>query len=160
MALSGDAGDVFMSADELRAYMTEVEMAKASKALAEMSAAEKAQKALVDRLSQRIDLTPERKKEVMLRVMSRIKQVAADGKEDLLVMQFPASMCTDKGRAINNNDPEWPGTLTGLPRQAFELWNDELKPAGYRLAASIITWPDGMPGDVGFQLSWGKPRTA
>jgi hypothetical protein len=71
-------------------------------------------------------------------------------------MRFPHELCADKGRAINNAEPGWPETLTGRPRQAFELWRDHLRPAGYRLSAVIVDWPGGLPGDVGFFLSWGS----
>jgi hypothetical protein len=73
-----------------------------------------------------------------------------------MVMRFPNVLCTDKGRAINNSDPAWPETLTGRPRQAYELWRDQLKAAGFRLSAMIIEWPGGLPGDIGFFLKWGE----
>ena len=66
--------------------------------------------------------------------------------------------CTDKGRGINNADKDWPETLTGRPRQAYEFWRDHLRPAGYRLKAMIIEWPGGLPGDVGFFLQWGDAK--
>ena len=50
--------------------------------------------------------------------------------------------------------------LTGVPRQAFELWRNELQPAGYRLKAMIVEWPQGLPGDVGLILAWGDESFA
>ena len=75
-----------------------------------------------------------------------------------MVMRFPVELCTDKGRAINNTDPDWPDSLTGRPRQAYELWRDQLRDGGYKLKAMIIEWPAGMPGDVGFFLSWSDSK--
>ena len=69
-------------------------------------------------------------------------------------MRFPSALCTDKGRAINNAEPDWPATLTGRPRQAYEFWKEHLQPAKYKLRAMIIDWPGGLPGDVAFFLSW------
>ena len=37
-----------------------------------------------------------------------------------------------------------------------ELVHDHLKPRGYRIAYQIIDFPGGMPGDIGFTLSWGE----
>ena len=51
-----------------------------------------------------------------------------------------------------------PETLTGRPRQAYELWRDQLRSAGFRLSAMIVEWPGGLPGDVGFFLKWGEAK--
>ena len=63
-----------------------------------------------------------------------------------------------QSRAINNADKDWPETLTGRPREAYEFWRDHLRPKGYRLKAMIIEWPGGLPGDVGFFLQWGDAK--
>ena len=52
------ADESFMSADDLRSYMTELEMAKASKMAASMDKAEEARKKLVASLQQEIAVTP------------------------------------------------------------------------------------------------------
>ena len=38
--------------------------------------------------------------------------------------------------------------------QAFEFWRDHLQPEGYGLKAMIVDWPEGLPGDIGFFLTW------
>jgi hypothetical protein len=76
------------------------------------------------------------------------------GKTEALVYSFPSTLCSDSGRAINNALPEWPDTLQGKARELFERYEQNLKPAGYRLKAMIINFPGGVPGDVGFYLSW------
>jgi hypothetical protein len=145
---------LFMSAEELRGYADKIDTARASKAFQGMKSAEDARNELLSRLSKPIPVTDE----IRNRVLSRLKQAAVEGRTDLNVMQFPVELCTDGGRAINNNESDWPETLTGVPRQAYEIWRDKLKPAGYRLSAMIVEWPHGMPGDVGFFLSWGEAR--
>ena len=60
-------------------------------------------------------------------------------------------VCTDHGRAINQREPGWEKTLTGLP----QLWYDYLRPRGYKIKFEIIDWPGGLPGDVGVTLVWG-----
>ena len=152
------ADETFMSAADLRNYMTEMQMAKASKSLDGMDRAEKARHELAKRLAEPVDLTPERLKEITQALKSKLRAAADRGQTELMVMRFPNSLCTDKGRAINNADPAWPETLTGRPHQAFELWRDQLRPAGFRLSAMIIDWPGGLPGDVGFFLKWGEAK--
>jgi hypothetical protein len=83
-------------------------------------------------------------------VMSAVK----NGKYEALVYSFPSSLCTDSGRAINNVDPQWPATLQGKAKQFYERYLKNGKPQGYKLKAMIISFPDGMPGDVGFFLNW------
>jgi hypothetical protein len=29
-----------------------------------------------------------------------------------------------------------------------------LRPLGYKLSAEIVSWPDGLPGDVALYLKW------
>lgn len=154
-----DLGDeTFMSADDLRTYMTEMQMARASKSVDGMDRAGKAREELIKRLSEPLDLTPERVKEIVKPLQSKLRAAAERGQTELMVMRFPNTLCSDKGRAINNSDPDWPETLKGRPRQAYELWRDQLRPAGFRLSASIIEWPGGLPGDVGFFLRWGSTK--
>jgi hypothetical protein len=145
----------FMSADDLRGYMNAVMAAKASKEVDAMDQADKAKQQLIKTLSALIDLTPEKRREITGSLLFKLRKAAERGETELLVMRFPHELCTDKGRAINNGEAGWPDTLTGRPRQAFELWRDHLQAAGYRLSAIIVDWPGGLPGDVGFYLSWG-----
>lgn len=144
----------FMSADDLRSYMQELEQAKLSKEISAMDRADKARDELVKTLRQPVDLTPERLREIASNLTTKMRLAAQRGETEIMVMRFPNALCTDKGRAINNAEEGWPDTLTGRPRQAYELWRDHLRGAHYKLKAMIIDWPSGMPGDVGFFLSW------
>jgi hypothetical protein len=81
--------------------------------------------------------------------------VAAErGETHLQVFIFPSELCTDGGRAINNSDPNWPETLVGYAKRAYEFYRAELQPQGYRLRAEILNFPGGVPGDVGVTLAW------
>ena len=146
----------FMSAADLRTYMDEMDMAKAMKEVDAMDRAEKAGNELIKTLSTPVDA--ERLKEGKASLQSKLRSAAQRGVSELMVMRFPTALCTDKGRAINNSDKDWPDTLTGRPRQAYEFWRDQLRPAGYRLRAMIVEWPGGLPGDVGFFLQWGDAK--
>ncbi|MBM6595262.1 hypothetical protein [Microvirga pudoricolor] len=158
MAQQELADETFMSAADLRNYMTEMLMAKASKSLEGMDRAEKARHELIKRMAEPINLTQERLKEILQPLKAKLKSAAERGQTELMVMRFPNALCSDHGRAINNSDPAWPETLTGRPRQAYELWRDQLRDAGFKLNAMIIEWPGGMPGDVGFFLRWGESK--
>ena len=63
-------------------------------------------------------------------------------------------MCPDHGRAINQSEPGWPDTLTGVPRQVYDVWKETLQPLGYGLKAMIVEWPSGLPGEAGLFLTW------
>ncbi|MBL0372939.1 hypothetical protein JJB09_12970 [Rhizobium sp. KVB221] len=142
-----------MTAEELLDYADKIDSARAKAAFNAMGTAENARKELMDKLSKPVAVTEEMRQSVL----NRVKKAAAEGLNELKVLQFPVELCTDSGRAINNNEPDWPETLTGVPRQAYEVWRDRLKPAGYSLTAMIVEWPHGMPGDVGFFLGWHRP---
>ncbi|MGY4366820.1 hypothetical protein ACVW1A_002885 [Bradyrhizobium sp. LB1.3] len=145
--------ETFMSATELRNYMNQTEMAKASKNVGS-DQAHKAREHLIKSLLQPVAVTPEKIAEVKRRVFGQLRSAAGKGDKELLVMRFPNALCTDKGRALNNSEKEWPSTLTGRPLQAFEFWRDHLRAQGYGLKAMIVDWPEGLPGDIGFFLTW------
>ena len=48
----------------------------------------------------------------------------------------------------------WENTLTGIPKEIFQLWSDYLKPRGYRIRYQIIDFPGGVPGDISITISW------
>jgi hypothetical protein len=66
----------------------------------------------------------------------------------------PASTAPTAGRAINSFEPEWPKSLTGFAKVAYDFWQKELEPQGLMLRAQIMDFPSGMPGDVGMFLGW------
>jgi hypothetical protein len=147
--------ETFMSADQLRDYTNALTAAKASDALEAIDRRDEAKRNLIKTLSTPLDLTPEKLKEITKPLLFKLRKAAERGETELMVMRFPHDLCNDKGRAINNSEAGWPDTLTGRPRQAFELWRDHLRSAGYRLTASVVDWPGGLPGDIGLFLSWG-----
>ncbi|UVF17819.1 hypothetical protein HPT29_014930 [Microvirga terrae] len=150
--------ETFMSAADLRNYMTEMKTAKASKSTEGMDRAEKARQDLIKRMSEPLELTTEQLRDILVPLKAKLRAAAERGQTELMVMRFPNDLCSDHGRAINNADQTWPETLTGRPRQAYELWRDQLRDAGFKLNAMIIEWPGGMPGDVGFFLKWGETK--
>jgi hypothetical protein len=92
--------------------------------------------------------------EVRDRVNDAVRRAAEQGHKRLQVLTFPASYCNDGGRRINILDPEWPQSLEGVAKRAYEFYDKELRPLGYKMTAEIINFPGGFPGDVGLFLNW------
>jgi hypothetical protein len=92
--------------------------------------------------------------QAMERLMQAVRRAAEQGETHLLVLQFPSEFCTDSGRAIGNVRAEWPATLQGYAAEAFAFFEKELQPLGFKLRAEILSYPGGMPGDVGVYLVW------
>ncbi|MCK7474977.1 MAG: hypothetical protein MZV49_18880 [Rhodopseudomonas palustris] len=92
--------------------------------------------------------------ERMRRAAAIIKRAADSGLLEVEIGRFPNSLCTDNGRAINQQERGWENTLTGLPKELFAFWKQYLQPRGYKIKFQIVDWPDGLPGDVGITLSW------
>ncbi len=84
-----------------------------------------------------------------------IQRAVRNGLTEVQVYRFPNTLCTDKGRAINQQEPGWENTLTGIPKEIFQLWTDYLKPRGYRIGYQIIDYPGGVPGDIAITIAWG-----
>ncbi|MCK1400589.1 MULTISPECIES: hypothetical protein [unclassified Bradyrhizobium] len=116
------------------------------------AAAEAEKRDLIERLSKPSGKSEEEK----IKLASTIIQRAVrNGLTEVQVYRFPNTLCTDKGRAINQMEAGWEKTLTGIPKEIFELWSEYLKPRGYRIGYQVIDFPDGVPGDIGVIISWG-----
>jgi CBS domain-containing protein len=83
------------------------------------------------------------------------RTAAEQGQKEYQLLRFPSQLCSDGGRAINVPDPDWPATLRGEAAEVYLRWSHDLKPQGFHLAARILDFPAGMPGDVGLFLVWG-----
>ncbi|MBX9844846.1 MAG: hypothetical protein K2Z80_23855 [Xanthobacteraceae bacterium] len=124
---------------------------KAAEYMRRRNAAEDEKKQLIDRLSKPTGVSDE---ERMKRAAAIINRAVSNGLTEVEVVRFPNSMCTDKGRAINQQEPGWEETLTGLPKELYQFWKTHLEPRGYRIKYQIADWPNGMPGDVAITLMW------
>lgn len=140
-----------LSVKELQAKIAEAEAAKAAAALHHQQAEEAEKKALLDRLSKPSGLSDD---EVSERASAIINRAVENGLMAVQVFRFPHHLCTDNGRAINQAEPGWENTLTGIPKEIYEFWKRRLQPAGYHIRYEVIDYPGGMPGDIGVTLSW------
>lgn len=137
------------TADALRREMVERE-AEAAASAQTQSAAEHARLVAFTQDFLMHHIGPEELKQAR----TRVEAAAKHGAFEALIYTFPSSLCSDDGRAINNDDPEWPDTLQGKAREMFDAWERHARPMGYRLKAQIVSFPGGVPGDVGFFLNW------
>src|SRR6185436_4764973 len=144
--------DVFPSALDCRKKSAEMEAEKASEYMRKRQAAESEKKDLLDRLSKPSGVSDE---ERMKRAAAIIKRAVSNGLVEVEVFRFSNKLCTDSGRAINQQEPGWEETLTGLPKELFLFWKAHLASRGYRVKFQIADWPNGMPGDISMTLSWG-----
>ena len=138
--------DLLPKAEDCRKKIAEVEAQKASDFMRKMSAAEAEKKELLDKLSKPSGVSD---------AAPIINRAVSNGLTEVLVGTFPNLVCTDRGRAINQQEPGWESTLTGLPKELYDFWKIHLQPRGYRVKYQIVSFPNGMPGDIGITLSWG-----
>ena len=92
------------------------------------------------------------------RIATLVRRAVDAGEKEALVMRFPSEWLPDQGRSITSHDPAWRQRLSGFPKRAYEFYERELAPRGFQLKVQIIDWPGGMPGDVGWSLSWKHPE--
>jgi hypothetical protein len=90
------------------------------------------------------------------RMLHEARLAAQKGQEEHLLLRFPCELCSDHGRAVNAPDPSWPTTLRGLAAEVFMRWKEELRSRGFSLHARVVEFPDGLPGDIGLFLAWGR----
>jgi hypothetical protein len=137
-------------------YMQKIALAEAeeaSKEAAKFAAAEAEKKALLDHFLQPSGVSDE---EGIQRAIKIIERAVSNRKTEVQVCRFPNTICTDKGRAINQQEPGWENTLTGLPKEIYGLWARHFRDRGYRLRVEVIDFPGGMPGDIAMTLMWGS----
>lgn len=144
-----------LDAAALRAIAAQVQARKAAEEQRLLEAEEAKRKALLDELATPFEVTEEVIARGLERVGAMVQAAAERGRTETMIFRFPNALTTDKGRAINHAEAGWPETLTGKPKQVYAFWQVHLAPKGFKLRAEIVDFPEGMPGDVGFFLSWG-----
>ena len=126
-------------------------------AAAEQQAHEAAQKAEREKLKAAFE-EREVQPEALERIAALVAKQVDRGEKQALVLQFPSDWLPDQGRGVTNRDPDWHLKLEGFPKRAYDFFRKELEPRGFQIKAEILDWPGGMPGDVGFILTWKSPE--
>jgi hypothetical protein len=143
--------DVLPSAEEVMERLVLAEAEKASDAARKHAEAEAEKTVLLEKLTKPSGVSDD---EALQRVARIIERAVSNGLTEVQVYRFPNALCTDHGRAINQQEAGWEKTLTGLPKEMFQFWERQLRPRGYKIKFQIVDWPGGMPGDVGITLKW------
>ena len=139
------------SAKDFMKKLAVAEAEEASKEAKAQARAEAEKKALLDHLTKPSGVSDE---EGVKRAVVIIERAVKNGRTEVQVHRFPNAMCTDHGRAINQQEKGWEKTLTGVPKEIYDLWERHFRDRGYKLRCEIIEFPGGMPGDVAMTLSW------
>jgi hypothetical protein len=139
------------TAQEVMEKLALAEAKRAEEESRKHAMAEAEKKQLLDNLTKPSGVSDE---EALKRVAIIVERAVSNGLTEVQVYRFPNALCTDHGRAINQQEPGWEATLTGLPKEMYEFWDRQLRPLGYKLKVQIIDFPGGMPGDVGITLKW------
>ena len=148
--------ELLPSAEDCTKKMAEAEAAKASEYMRKQAAVEAEKKALLDKLKGPSGVSDE---ERLKRAAAIINRAVSNGLTEIEVGRFPNTLFTDRGRAINQQEPGWEDTLTGLPKELFEFWKQYLRPKGYKIKFQIADWSGGKPGDIGISLNWSRQVT-
>jgi molybdopterin-biosynthesis enzyme MoeA-like protein len=139
------------TAQEAMEKLALAEAEKASAAIKKQAEAEAEKKMLLEKLTKASGVSDD---EALRRVGIIIERAVSNGLTEVQVYRFPNALCTDRGRAINQQEQGWEQTLTGLPKEMYQFWERQLRPRGYKIKFQIVDFPDGMPGDVGITLKW------
>ena len=143
--------ELLPSAKDVMKKIALAEAEEASKQARVHAEAEAEKKALIDRLNKPSGVSDE---EAIARAIKIIERAMHNRLTEVQVHRFPNLLCTDKGRAINQQEPGWEKTLTGVPKEIHQLWDKYFRQRGYKLKVQIVDFPGGMPGDIGMTLSW------
>jgi hypothetical protein len=144
--------DLLPTAGDFMKKLALTEAEEAAKQARKLAEEEAEKKSLLDHFRKPSGVSDE---EGIRRAIKIIERAVSNGRSEVQVHRFPNQLCTDKGRAINQQEPGWENTLTGVPKEIYELWAKYFRPRGYKLKVEIIDFPGGMPGDVGMTLKWG-----
>jgi hypothetical protein len=148
---AGPAESGIFSAADIKRRMAQREAEKGAEELRRMKEQEDKQKAVMAEFHAPPARSPE---QLMQLIMQLVTRAAERGQTEVQVYRFPNGLCTDRGRRINNSLPDWEKTLEGRPKLGYEFWREHLRPLGFGLKAEVLEYPGGMPGDIGFFLTW------
>jgi len=143
--------EILPTALDCRKLSAEKEAEKAAQYMRSRAAADAEKKELLEKLEKPSGVPDELRME---RAAAIIKRAVSNGLTEVEVGRFPNQVCTDRGRAINQQEAGWETTLTGLPQEIYQFWKKYLEPRGYRIKFQIADWPNGMPGDISVTLMW------
>jgi len=149
--MTNNPGELVPSAKEVMQQIALAEAEEVKKEMRAQAEAEAEKKALIAQLSKPPGTSDE---EAIRRGLEIIQRAIKNRRTEIEIIRFPNQVCTDKGRAINQQEPGWENTLTGAPKEIYQFWHKYFRPRGYKLRVQVVDFPDGLPGDIGMTVSW------
>ncbi len=131
--------------------LASAEADEAAKAVRQHQRAEAEKRKLMEQLQRPSGVSDD---ERIKRAVAIIERAVRNGKTEVEFIRFPVDVCTDRGRAINQQERGWESTLTGLPKELYDAWAKYFRPRGYKLRAEIVQFTGDRPSDIGMTLSW------
>ena len=149
--MTNNPGELVPSAKEVMQEIALAEAEEVKKQARAQAEAEAEKKALIEQLRKPPGTSDE---EAIRRGLEIIQRAIKNRRTEIEIIRFPNQVCTDKGRAINQQEPGWENTLTGAPKEIYQFWHKYFRPRGYKLRVQVVDFPDGLPGDIGMTVSW------
>ena len=133
----------------LKRIADEIEARKARETIEKMRKLEADQDELHRAFIER-DIRPD----VNERITTAVRRAAENGQHEIQALKFPATWTNDRGRRINNLEEDWPDSLEGFAKRSYEFYVKDLQPLGYKIRAEVLSYNDGVPGEVAIYLCW------
>ena len=128
--MSANIDDLLPTAKDFMKKLAVAEAEEAAKQARRDAEAEAEKKALLDRLTKPSGVSDE---EGIRRAIKLIERAVNNGQSEVQVYRFPNRLCTDGGRAINQQEAGWDKTFTGVPKEIYGLWDRHFKSRRYKL---------------------------
>ena len=138
--MAAEKGFSLPTAQQVMEKLALAEAEKASAAARKQAELESEKKMLLEKITKPSGVSDE---EALRRVAAIIERAVSNGLTEVQVYRFPNALCTDRGRAINQQEPGWETTLTGLPKEMYQFWDRQLRERGYKLRVQIVDFPGG-----------------
>ena len=148
--MTNNPDELLPSAKEALQQIALAEAEEAKKQARVQAEAEAEKKALIDQLRKPEGISDE---EAIRRGLEIIHRAIKNRQTEVEIIRFSNELCTDNGRAINQQEPGWENTLTGAPREIYQFWHKYFRPRGYKLRVQIVDFPGGLPGEIGMTVS-------
>ena len=149
--MTNNPGELLPSAKEVMQQIALAEAEEVNKQAQAQAETEAEKKALIEQFSNPPGTSDE---EAIRRGLEIINRAVKNRLTEVEIIRFPNELCTDKGRAINQQEPGWENTLTGAPKEIYQFWDKYFRQRGYKLRVQIVDFPSGLPGDIAMTVSW------
>jgi CBS domain-containing protein len=89
-------------------------------------------------------------------LLEEARTAAASGQSGVVMLTFPAALCSDGGRALNIVEEGWDKTLRGEAAEVFARWAEELEPKGFALRPRVAGFEGDRVSEFSLVLTWAR----